>query len=542
MPCPTGSFKIISRGKGQSCMASCAYYSGKKKYSEYECCWKYPHSSPARVKWVEVMLPSNAPRAYADPQMLWNAVDAAETSVNAQTARSMLFALPRELTDEQNLALVRDFCQREFVDKGMVCNFFYHDKGDGNPHVHIMLTLRAMDENGKWLPKSKNVYALDENGNRICTPSGSWKRVKVNTVDWNERRYGEIWRQDWAAAQNAALKAAGRAERVDMRSLERQGVEDRLPQKHLGPTASALERKGVSSERGDENRKIISVNKMLASLQKIVRGIGAWLDELRKAVSRQQIIESPDDYPLSDVIAAYLDMRKDGRETWSRYAQEKGAVHDLKDGFKAVSFLSNHELYTVGQLGRYIAETQRTFSKIKAESTAKERRIRDIDALFGAIQTIRELKPIQQECESIHWSGKREKYKAEHGSELNRLQKAIWLREKLVKSLGLASPLDKEQRAALKTERAQLEAEREALLPKLEEIKAELAELNRIRYWTRKVIPDALPHVLDGRVSVEDAMETAGNRKELEQNQENMLDIITLETNRTVKEKFVLEK
>lgn len=517
MPCPTGSFKIISRGKGQSCMASCAYYSGEKKYSEYECCWKYPHSSSSRVKWVEVMLPSNAPRAYADPQTLWNAVDAAETSVNAQTASSMLFALPRELTDEQNLALVRDFCQKEFVDKGMVCNFFYHDKGDGNPHVHIMLTLRAMDENGKWLPKSKNVYALDENGNRIRAPNGSWKRVKVDTVDWNERKYGEIWRQDWAAAQNAAHEAAGRAERVDMRSLERQGVEDRLPQKHLGPTASALERKGVSSERGDENRKIISVNKVLASLQKTVRGIGAWLDELCKAVSRQQIIESPDDYPLSDVITAYLDMRRDGRETWNRYAQEKGAVHDLKDGFKAVSFLSNHELYTVGHLGQYIAETQRTFSKIKAESTAKERRIRDIDALFGAIQTIRALKPIQQEYESIHWNSKREKFKAEHGDELNRLQKAIWLREKLVKSLGLASPLDKEQRIALKAEHTRLEAEREALLPKLEEVKAELAELNRIRYWTRKVIPDALPRMSDGRVSVEDAMETAGNRKELEQ-------------------------
>ena len=541
MPCPTGSFKIISRGKGQSCMASCAYYSGEKKYSEYECCWKYPHSSPTRVKRVEVMLPPNAPRAYADPQTLWNAVDAAETSVNAQTARSMLFALPRELTDEQNLALVRDFCQKEFVDKGMVCNFFYHDKGDGNPHVHIMLTLRAMDENGKWLPKSKNVYALDENGNRIRAPNGSWKRVKVDTVDWNERKYGEIWRQDWAAAQNAALEAAGRMERVDMRSLERQGVEDRLPQKHLGPTASALERKGISSERGDENRKIISVNKMLASLQKTVRGIGAWLDELRKAVSRQQIIESPDDYPLSDVITAYLDMRRDGRETWNRYAQEKGAVHDLKDGFKAVSFLSNYELYTVGHLGQYIAETKQVFSKIKAESTAKERRIRDIDALFGAIQTIRELKPVQQEYEGIHWNGKREKFKAEHGDELNRLQKAIWLREKLIKSLRLASPLDKEQRAALKTERAQLEAEREALLPKLEEVKAEMAELNRIRYWTRKVIPDALPRVSDGRVSVEDAMETAGNRKELEQTQENMLDGIMFETNRSVKEKSVLE-
>ena len=541
MPCPTGSFKIISRGKGQSCMASCAYYTGEKKYSEYECCWKYPHSSPSRVKLVEVMLPSNAPRAYADPQTLWNAVDAAETSVNAQTARSMLFALPRELTDEQNLALVRDFCQKEFVDKGMVCNFFYHDKDDGNPHVHIMLTLRAMDENGKWLPKSKNVYALDENGNRIRTPNGSWKRIKVDTVDWNERKYGEIWRQDWAAAQNAALKAAGRMERVDMRSLERQGVEDRLPQKHLGPTASALERKGVSSERGDENRKIISGNKMLASLQKTVRGIGDWLDELRKAVSRQQIIESPDDYPLSDVITAYLDMRRDGRETWNRYAQEKGAVHDLKDGFKAVSFLSNHELYTVGQLGRYIGETKQKFSKIKAESAAKERRIRDIDALFGAIQTIRELKPIQQEYESIHWSGKREKFKAEHGDELSRLQKAIWLREKLVKSLGLASPLDKEQRAALKAERTRLDAEREALLPKLEEVKAELAELNRIRYWTRKVIPDALPRVSDGRVSIKDAMEAAINRKELVQAQENMLDRIAFGIDKSVKEKSVLE-
>lgn len=127
------------------------------------------------------------------------------------------------------------------------------------------------------------------------------------------------------------------------------------------------------------------------------------------------------------------------------------------------------------------------------------------------------MKPIQQEYESIHWNGKREKFKAEHGDELNRLQKAIWLREKLIKSLGLASPLDKEQRMALKAERTRLEAEREALLPKLEEVKAEMAELNRIRYWTRKVVPDALPRMSDGRVSVEDEMETAVNRKELEQ-------------------------
>ena len=150
----------------------------------------------------------------------------------------------------------------------------------------------------------------------------------------------------------------------------------------------------------------------------------------------------------------------------------------------------------------------------------KARRIRDIDALFTAIQTIKELKPLQQEYESIHWHGKREKFKAEHGEALSRLQKAVWLCEKLIKSLGLASPIDKEQRMALKAERAQLESECEVLLSKLEEVKSELTELNRIRYWTRKVIPDALPRVSEGRVSVEDAMEMASNRKALEQVEE----------------------
>ena len=104
---------------------------------------------------------------------------------------------------------------------------------------------------------------------------------------------------------------------------------------------------------------------------------------------------------------------------------------------------------------------------------------------------------------------------AEQPEQTKQLKKGIAAKNKRVAEL--ASPLDKEQRMALKAERTQLEAEREALLPKLEEVKTELAELNRIRYWTRKVIPDALPHVLDGRVSVEDAMETAVNRKELEQ-------------------------
>lgn len=137
-------------------MAGASYYFGQKLYSEYDHEWKYPHSDPRRVRYTEVMLPPNAPPEYADRQTLWNAVDAAEKSCSAQTARRFTITLPRELTFEHNLVLIRDYCTRQFVEKGMICDLYYHDSNDGNPHVHLMLTMRAMDENGRWLPQDKD--------------------------------------------------------------------------------------------------------------------------------------------------------------------------------------------------------------------------------------------------------------------------------------------------------------------------------------------------------------------------------------------------
>ena len=142
-------------------------------------------------------LPDNAPREYADSQTLWNAVDAAEKRVDAQTARRMLIVLPKELTYEQNLALIRDYCQREFVSRGMVCDLYYHDEGDGNPHVHLLLTLRAMDEHGEWLSKTRTEYVLDERGNRVKDKNGNWKRRNIDTVDWNGSVSSRSGRHDW---------------------------------------------------------------------------------------------------------------------------------------------------------------------------------------------------------------------------------------------------------------------------------------------------------------------------------------------------------
>ena len=173
-------------------------------------------------------------------------MDASEKGQDAQTARRFIIALPKELTIEQNIELIRNYCQTTFVDKGMIADIAVHfnDEDPPNPHAHILLTMRSMDEHGKWQVKSKNMYALDENGNRIIGKNGKPKRIKVNTVDWNDPGNCERWRHEWEVQQNMALDEAGRSERIDMRSYERQGVE-MVPETHLGPAASALEKQGM---------------------------------------------------------------------------------------------------------------------------------------------------------------------------------------------------------------------------------------------------------------------------------------------------------
>ena len=109
-----------------------------------------------------------------------------------------------------------------------------------NPHAHVLLTMRAMDEHGKWLPKSRKVYDLDENGERIKLPSGRWKSHKEDTVDWNDQKYCEIWRHEWEVIQNRYLEANDRPERVDLRSYARQGL-DIVPTVHEGAAVRQME-------------------------------------------------------------------------------------------------------------------------------------------------------------------------------------------------------------------------------------------------------------------------------------------------------------
>ena len=211
------SLKVFSRGKGASAVAKAAYRAAESLTSEHDGA-THDYTRKRGVVHKEILLPGHAPPEYADRSVLWNAVEKSETPKNAQLAREVELSLPIELSREQNIALVREYIKRNFVEKGMVADVCVHDTGEGNPHAHVMLTMRPIEPDGSWGAKSKKEYILDNNGECIKLKSGEFKTRKICTVDWNEQTKAEEWREAWSNAVNAALEKANHTVRIDHRS------------------------------------------------------------------------------------------------------------------------------------------------------------------------------------------------------------------------------------------------------------------------------------------------------------------------------------
>ena len=346
IPCPHFKITIVKRSQGQSAVAGAAYQSGERLFSEYDQKTKFYNKKKELVH-AEIMLPSHAPPGYADRATLWNAVEAVENQWNSQLARRIVLAFPVEVPKEQYLSMIKEFCQEQFVSKGMIADFAIHDKGDGNPHAHILLTLRAMDEHGKWLPKARKVYDLDENGERIRLPSGNWKCHKENTVDWNDQKYAEVWRHSWETITNRYLEAAGRPERVDLRSFERQGIQQ-IPTVHLGPAAHQMEKRGVETFLGNLNRDIRAANSLMQSIRSAIRGLQRWIADLNeKKQLLLDALEKAKEPTLSDLLVDYFNLRAEQRSDWSGKAKLKCTVRDFEEVKRAVDYLKAHSLNTV---------------------------------------------------------------------------------------------------------------------------------------------------------------------------------------------------
>ena len=131
-----------------------------------------------------------------------HSVELYEKAGNAQLAREIDAALPIELSREEQIRLVREYCSSQFVSRGMCVDFAIHDTDSGNPHCHIMLTMRPLDGRGAWAAKSKKEYDLDENGERIRLPSGRYKTHKVDLTGWNDKDNTLLWRKAWADYTN----------------------------------------------------------------------------------------------------------------------------------------------------------------------------------------------------------------------------------------------------------------------------------------------------------------------------------------------------
>lgn len=270
MPCPHNEITIVQRSQRQSAVAAAAYQSGEKLFCEYDQQVKH-YPEKRGIVHNEILLPPNAPPEYADRNALWNAAEAVEKQWNSQLARRWVLTIPREIPPDQYAVLVREFCEQQFVSKGMIVDFAIHDPHPPghNPHAHVLLTMRAMDEHGKWLPKSRKVYDLDENGERIKLPSGRWKSHKEDTVDWNDQKYCEIWRHEWEVIQNRYLEANDRPERVDLRSYARQGL-DIVPTVHEGAAVRQMEKRGIQTNIGNLNREIRAANRLMKSIRQLM--------------------------------------------------------------------------------------------------------------------------------------------------------------------------------------------------------------------------------------------------------------------------------
>ena len=349
---------------------------------------------------------------------------------------------------------------------------------------------------------------LDENGERIQTANGKYKRRCVSWDGWNDRRNCEIWRHEWEVMQNAALEKAGREERIDMRSFARQGIE-LAPTVHLGPAAFALEKKGIHTELGDHNRAVKLINALFTAIRNKLKALRNWLTELSEIISDHEKLESAGDYPLLSVLLAYYDLREKERWDWSYGARNKGGINDLKEKASTLTFLRENDIYSINDFGRLLNDTSARVREMESVKKAKEQRIRDIDDILDAVKTLKELTLIREKYDSIRFKTAKEKYGKEHDAELNRIKKA----NQLLHKLNVTLPINGK---SLRAEAAQLRAEVEAMLPDLESVKAELDKQMKIRSHVRKVLPAVLTFKdQNGQKRFEDVSEEVQNQEEL---------------------------
>lgn len=310
--------KVVGRGAGRSAVAASAYLSCSHLYNDYDGV-QHDYTRKQGLVWQRVFLPEYAPQEWQDREKLWNAVEEVETAKDSRLAREFVVALPIKLNREEQIELLQEFVREQFVADGMCADAAIHDTDGHNPHAHILLTVRPLDERGKWQYKTEKEYLCMKNGEErgftaaefkaaqnegwekqypykvgkkkvYMTPSAaeaqglvradkhpkSTRYGRQNPISerWNSEEQLVSWRVAWADVTNRYLESAGREERIDHRSNAARGL-DEIPTIHEGVTVQALERKGIVSDRCEMNRQIRADNALLRELKAEIKKLAA---------------------------------------------------------------------------------------------------------------------------------------------------------------------------------------------------------------------------------------------------------------------------
>lgn len=316
------SIKIGSRGKGQSAVAAAAYRSGQKLTDE-ELGAVSDYTRKSGVVYSEVSLCDNAPAEYINREILWNSVQTIEKASNSRLWREFEVALPQELSREEQIDTVRDYV-KTLTEQGMCCDWSIHDKHDGNPHAHIMATVRSIKENGEWAAKCRKVYDLDENGQKIVQKYDKlghkqYKSHKEDYNDWNNKERVEEWREKWAECCNKRLSED---KRIDHRSYKRQGI-DKEPTIHEGYKVRMIAKKsGIALDRMAENWKIKQRNEYM---QRIKQELEKVQQELEKIIKEKERAINAGKQRIAELLARRSrTVNSDNREPDERERETEG--------------------------------------------------------------------------------------------------------------------------------------------------------------------------------------------------------------------------
>lgn len=454
----------ISRGKGQTAVSAAAYRAGEKLHDNYY--GEEPdYTKKGGVLYTEIILPEHAPREYADRETLWNAVEFAEANGRAQLAYSFNFALPNELSDEENLELVRKFILENFTSRGMISDMAIHKpaKSPGdipNPHVHVLVPMRPLKEDGTWGNKQRREYILDENGERIKGADGKYLFNAVKTTDWGAPETLEQWRANWAKAVNDALEKKGFSERIDHRSNAERGL-DALPTIHEGPAVRAMEKRGIRTEKGEWNRYIKFINQNMKKLLSYIAEIRDAIKELKHAEARAK----GENGELSSALFFYL-----GKNTEKGYRAET----KVKMTAEVLAFVEKYHITKLDDFQGVVTNLYNQVATLRKEIRELQAEKKGVEEMLRMYQQYKETLLVYKEWYAISNPKKKADFETAHQGELMRFHMAERVLKKNYPDMRI--PVK-----ALKRKSEELASAIKGSSPELERVKEEAKQAYKLK-------------------------------------------------------------